>query len=287
MVSCDDREMTIAVTGVTGRVGGRVAHALSGQGVPVRLLVRDPRRAPELDGATVRVAVYGRDCAPALEGVATLLMVSGSENLRRVAEHRAFIDDAAEAGVEHVVYTSFVGAGPDAAFLLARDHGDTEEALRASGMRWTMLRDNIYLDDLARWVGEDGAIRGPAGDGRLAGVAIDDVARVAVAALLDPRRHAGRTYELTGPEALSLDEVAATIEQATGRAVRYVRETHEEAIASRASHGAAEWQVAAWISTYTAIERGELGVVSGDVERITGQPALDLASVLARNPLTI
>lgn len=272
----------IGVTGATGHIGGAVATALAQAGVPLRLLVRDPRRAPDLPGATVHRLDYGRDATGALDGVSTLLLVSGAESVDRVAEHRAVIDDAAEAGVDHVVYTSFVGAGPDATFTLARDHGATEEHLRASGMAWTFLRDNLYLDLVPLFAGPDDVLRGPAGEGRFAGVARADVAAVATAVLLDPRRHAGRTYQLTGPEPLSLHDVAAAVRAATGRDVRYHAESPAEAYASRAVFGAPDWQVEAWVSTYTAIAAGELEQVTDDVERLVGRPPLSLAGVLAQ-----
>ncbi len=138
----------------------------------------------------------------ALDGVRTLFLVSAAEDAERLAQHRTAVDAAAAAGVEHVVYTSFLGAAPDATFTLARDHAATEEMLRASGMSWTFLRDALYADFLPLMVGEDGVLRGPAGDGRVAAVATDDVAAAAVAVLRDPAAHAGRTYELTGPQAL-------------------------------------------------------------------------------------
>ena len=103
---------------------------------------------------------------------------------------------------------------------------------------------------------EDGAIRGPADDGRVALVAQDDIA--AVAMLREPTAHAGRTYDLTGPEELALAEVAAVLSAVTGRAVLYVPSTVEEALASRAFYGAPDWQVEAWVSTYTAIAAGEM-----------------------------
>ena len=127
----------LGVTGATGHLGGLVAQTLAAAGVAQRLLVRDPRRAPQLPGAEVAAVTYGRDALAALDGIRTLLMVSAAESPDRVAEHVAFLDDAAEAGVEHVVYTSFVGAGPSATFTLARDHGATEEHVRRSGLRWT------------------------------------------------------------------------------------------------------------------------------------------------------
>ncbi len=183
-------------------------------------------------------------------------MVSGAEDRDRVAQHKSFIDAAVQAGVRHLVYTSFINAGPDATFTLARDHWATEEYIRASGLRFTFLRDNLYADFFPLMVGEDGVIRGPAGEGRVAAVAQDDLAEVAAGVLVTPTSHEGVTYNLTGPEALTLDEVAAIISAATGRTVAYYPETIEDAYASRAQYGAPDWQVEAWVSTYTSIAAG-------------------------------
>ncbi|WP_369259102.1 SDR family oxidoreductase [Geodermatophilus amargosae] len=275
-------QVPVAVTGATGQVGGRVARRLAAAGIPQRLLLRDPSRAPRLPGATVAVAPYadGDAVRRALEGVHTVFMVSASESADRADQHRAFVDAAAAAGVQHLVYLSFQGAAPDATFTLARDHWATEEHVRARGLLHTFLRDSLYADFLPGLVGEDGVIRGPAGDGRVAAVAQDDVADAAVAVLRDPAPHAGRTHDLTGPHALTLTEVAGTIAAVTGRPVRYSPETVEEAFASRASYGAPDWQVEAWVSTYTAIAAGEMADVSTAVEDLTGRPATAFEQLL-------
>ena len=274
----------LAVTGSTGWLGGLVARDLADRGVAQRLLVRDVSRAPELLGSVAAQCSY-RDvdaARAALEGAETLFMVSAAESEDRLDEHRAFVDAAAAAGVRHVVYVSFFGAAPDATFTLARDHAATEEHLRASGMAWTFLRDNLYLEFMDHMVGDDGVIRGPAADGRAAVVSHEDIARVAVAVLLDPASHAGATYDLTGPEALTFAEMAATITEVTGREVRFHDETLEEAYASRAVYGAPDWQVDAWVSTYTAIANGELDVVSAAVPQLTGHPASSLRESLVQ-----
>src|SRR6188472_3914456 len=112
---------TLAVTGSTGGLGGRVARRLAASDVEQRLLVRDPTRAPTLDGAVpVTFRDYGdHDSAvAALQGVTTLFMVSAAEHERRLEQHHAFVDAAAEAGVRHVVYTSFSSAAEDSTFTL-------------------------------------------------------------------------------------------------------------------------------------------------------------------------
>lgn len=265
----------IAVTGSTGAVGGRVARDLAARGIPQRLLVRDASRAPELAGAEVRVAGYSDAdaAAAALAGIETLFMVSASESADRVEHHRTFVEAAARAGVRSIVYTSFLAAAPDAVFTLGRDHAATEEIIRASGMSWTFLRDNFYMDMMELFAGDDGVIRGPAGDGRCSLVSRSDVAATAVAVLLDPAAHTDTAYDLTGPEALTLADVAEKISAVRGHPVRYLDETLDEAYASRAVYGAPPWQVDAWVSTYTAIASGDLARVSGDVEAVTGRPA--------------
>ncbi|HEY3408789.1 MAG TPA: SDR family oxidoreductase [Propionicimonas sp.] len=274
----------LGITGSTGRLGGRVARRLADAGSPQRLLVRDLSRAPRLAGATAVPGSYadGKAVTAALGGLRTVLMVSGSESPDRMDQHRAFIDAAAAAGVQQVVYISFYGAAPDCTFTLGRDHFATEEYLRASGMDFTFLRDNLYADFFPAMVGDDGVIRGPAAQGSVAAVAQDDIADAAVAVLLDPEAHSGATYSLTGPAALTLDEVAAVLTETQGRPVAYHPETVPEAYASRAVYDAPAWQVDAWVSTYTAIAAGELAGVTDDVERLSGHPATSLADLLRR-----
>lgn len=273
----------VAVTGSTGAVGRMVAHSLAELGVPLRLLVRDRSRAPTLPGTSVRRVSYGQEelAKEALRGVKTLFMVSGAESADRLEQHRSFVDSAAAAGVQHVVYTSFVGAAPDATFTLARDHFYTEQHIRKSGMAWTFLRDSFYLDILEHFVGDDGVLRGPAGRGRCAFVARSDVARVAVEILLKPWVHADKTYDLTGREALGMTQVAETISRVRGRPVTYLDETLEQAYESRAVYGAPRWQVEAWVSTYTAIASGAMSAVSPAVKQLTGLDPLTLEQVLS------
>jgi NAD(P)H dehydrogenase (quinone) len=278
-----ERASTLAVTGSTGRLGGRVARLLAAAGTAQRLVVRDPSRAPSLPGCTVAVAEYDDTGAvrAALAGASTVFMVSGAEHRDRVAQHRCFIDAAGAAGVEHIVYTSFYAAAPDATFTLARDHWATEEHLRASGMSYTILRDNLYADFLPLFADEHGVLRGPAGTGRVSAVAIADIADAAAAVLRQPSAHAGAAYDLTGPEALTLAEAAEILSRVTGRTFTYHPETVAEAYASREQYGAPKWQVDAWVSTYTAIASGELAAVTDHVARLTGRPATTLADLVA------
>jgi NAD(P)H dehydrogenase (quinone) len=273
----------LAVTGSTGALGGLVARGLAERGVAQRLLARTPARAPVLEGAVALPFSFADrpSAVAALRGATTLLMVSASESADRLDQHRTFVDAAVEAGVGHIVYTSFYGAGPACTFTLGRDHWATEQHIRAAGVHFTFLRDNFYLDFLPDTVGTDGVIRGPAGGGRVAAVARADVARVAVAVLADPATHRDATYDLTGPEALTLADAARIIGAATGREVSYHDETIEEAYASRRRWEAPDWQYDAWVSTYTAIARGEVDGVSDDVERLTGTRPRTLAELLA------
>ena len=277
----------IAVTGATGQLGGRVTRRLADASVDQVLVVRDPSRAPDLPRTRVTQASFDDFAAgrAALTGVPVVLMVSASEDPDRVAQHRTFVDAAVAAGVQHLVYTSFYGAAPDATFTFARDHHETEQHIRASGVPFTFLRDNTYADFLPMMIGEDGALRGPAGDGRISPVALDDVADAAVAVVLDPAAHAGRTYDLTGPQALTLDEVAAILTAARGRPVRYEPETIEQAYASRAGYGAPDWLVDGWVSTCTAIAAGELAGVSDDVARLTGRRATSFGELACATAL--
>jgi uncharacterized protein YbjT (DUF2867 family) len=273
----------LAVTGSTGGLGGMVARQLAVAGTAQRLLVRDAARAPELEGAVPLVFSYADAelSAKALEGVKVLFMVSAAEAEDRLQQHYSFIDAAAAAGVQHVVYTSFYGAAPDSVFTLGRDHFATEARIRASGMDFTFLRDNFYLDFLPLLTGEDGVIRGPAGKGVVSAVSREDIARCAVAVLRDPALHVGTTYNLTGPEEITLARAAAVLTAETGRSISYHPETVDEGYASRASYGAPPWQVDAWVSTYTAIAAGELAGPTSAVHELTGREPLSLEQFLA------
>ena len=272
---------TLAITGASGHIGGTAARLL-GDRVD-RLILRDPSRAPRVDGdPEVRVATYADAAAmrAALDGVDVLLLVSGAEAQDRLEQHRTAVRAAADAGVQHVVYTSFDGAAADADFTLGRDHWHTEQAIRDSGMAWTFLRDSFYLDFFPLFADDDGVISGPAGDGRVAAVARADVAEAAAAVLRDPEAHERATYRLTGGEAVSFREAAERMTTALGRPFRFVDQTLEEAYASRRALSDQQWQLDAWVSTYTAIGSGELAATTGDVQRLTDHAPRTLEQAL-------
>jgi NAD(P)H dehydrogenase (quinone) len=275
----------IAVTGSTGALGGRVAARLAAAGVRQRLVVRDPARAPDLPNVEIAQATY--DDAEALReafaGTDAVFLVSAAEHPERVRQHLTAVDAVAAAGVERVVYTSFLNASPHATFTLARHHWVTEERLREHDLAYTALRDSIYLDFLPFMAGAEGVIRGPADNGRVAMVARDDIADVAVAVLLGDG-HERATYDITGGELHTVAEYAAELSEVTGREVSFVDETIEEAWQSRASYGAPDWEVEGWITTYTAIASGELAVVSDTVERLAGHPPTTLRQLIERDP---
>ena len=275
--------MTIGVTGASGNLGGRVAHELSVRGMRQRLIVRDPAAAPQLAGADVAVAAYEdtEAMAKALEGIGTLLLVSGHEDPDRVSVHRSAVRGAAMAGVERIVYTSFMGAAPNATFPYARDHSATEMAIREAGINLTSMRNTMYADFAPQFVGTDGVIRAPAGHGRIAWVARADVARLAAVLLVEPG-HKGQIYDVSGPHAIDLHETARILTKATRRAITYHAETLQEARTSRAGHP--DWLVEGWIGSYLMLDTGEASVTSHTIEQLTGQRPMTLAEFLAAEP---
>ncbi len=274
----------IGVTGSTGQLGGRVAARLAAQGQHQRLLVRDFARAPQLPGAEVVQASYedGPSMRAALDGIQTLFLVSGWGS-SRLEQHYSAIDAAVIAGVERIVYTSFLAAAPQATFTHAREHYLTEQHIRASGRRYTFLRPTFYLDRAPRWVSPEGIIQGPAGNGTISWVSRDDLADVTVA-VLTTNGHDGASYDITGSQAFTLAEAAEEFSRATGLPASYQPETLEEARASRARFNPTDWELEAWVSTYVAIATGEMSVVSHTVEALTGHAPQTFADYLRQHP---
>jgi uncharacterized protein YbjT (DUF2867 family) len=276
----------IGVTGATGGVGGRVARRLAEHGIEQRLLVRDEARAPTLEHADV--AVFdgyedGDGLRRALDGVGTLFLVSAAEDPARVLLHKTAVDAAVAAGVRRIVYTSFVGAAPDATFTFARDHFHTEEHVKGSGVPWTFLRHSLYIDFVPLLCPPEGVIRGPADEGRVAAVSRDDIADVA-AAVLTGEEHEGQTYDVTGIEAFTMGEAAAELSRVTGRHITFEEETLEEARESRRPSGEPDYVIEGWVTTYAAIAAGELEAISDCVERFCDREPQRLGDWLRANP---
>lgn len=307
----------LAVTGATGQIGGRVAARIALLGLPQRLIVRDPSRAPCLPGADIfQVSSYGDPVAmgKALSGVKTMFLVSAQELMgvikqsedRNVAmsyydrlhQHISAVSAAAAVGVQRVVYLSFLNAAPDATFILAREHFRTEEFIRSTGVAFTFLRQGLYMDNVPQHVMSDDVIRAPAGQGRVAWIARDDIADVVVA-VMTGNGHKGQTYNVTGPEALTMEETAERLSTIIGRRISYQALTpheariyrnmsrmidHEVARQTTTGRGITEPELEGWISHYLQIATGEAGPVSDSVPRLAGHPAQSLPDYLEKHP---
>ena len=275
----------IVVTGSTGHVGRLVAEELADRGEPVRLLVREPSRAPELPGAEVVVADYGRPelLAAALHEGDRVFMVSLHEGPeRRVPLHRSFVEAAARAGVAKVVYLSFANASRDATFIHARSHGETEEILADSGVAWAAIRNTMYADHIPGWFDPDGVAREPLGEARMSFSYRPELAK-AIAVVLTEPGHDGQVYDITTPESVSLHDLAHIAAEVTGDPYAYEPATDEEWDERWRALGRSGWELEAGHTSYEAIRAGELDVVTDDYRTLTGLEPLTVYEIVDRH----
>lgn len=279
-----------ALTGASGQLGRLVLQHLS-ERVPANQLVaitRDPRRLDDLasTGIAIRRANFTDPSSlpPAFAGVTRLLIISTDDltSGQRAEHHRAAITAATAAGVAHLVYTSFVGADASSPNPLPRDHGLTEAALADSGATWTALRNNAYADALPTLLGlilSPSELSLPTGDARTSWVTRDDCARVAAAALLADTPPQG-ALDVTGPEALSLPEVAARLSRLHGHPLT-IRTLDDDALTARIAANGLPPQAASGLATMLAsIARTGSDGITDTVSRLTGQPATPVDAVL-------
>ena len=274
----------IAVTGVTGNLGGMVSRLCKKNGIEVRNLARNVEKAEKLGFSNVFKSSYDKseDTVKSLEGIEVLFMVSGSENPNRVQQHKDFIDAAKIAGVSHIIYLSFYNASKNSIFTLGRDHYATEEYIKENGFKYTFLRDNFYADFFVDLCREYGEIKGPAGNGKVSAVVRSDVSEVVAKILENPGKCENQTLNMTGPEELSMDEIVKTVSKYFGKEIKYIEETVEEAYESRKIWKAEQCENDSWVSTYTAIAENEQSGISNDIEKVLGRKATSLVEYLEK-----
>jgi NAD(P)H dehydrogenase (quinone) len=275
--------MSLVITGASGQLGRLVTAELlkTVDAAELLLLTRTPE-ALDVPGATVRAFDWNAATPEAFDGGERMLLISGSEIGSRVEGHKAAVDAAVAAGVGFIAYTSIPNPSDNNPIAVAAEHRATEEHIRASGARWTMLRNNIYGEiqvpayQTALATGRLVTNGGPVGF-----VARADCARAA-AAVLAGGDHDGREYDITGPEALGPVELAALFSELGGKPVEPVVVSDGEYAAGLAQHAGMPEAVASVYATFGRGARlGYSAVVSPAVEELTGNAPLPLREVLA------
>lgn len=281
--------MRILVTGAGGHLGRATTARLAGLVSPAELVLvtRHPPALSPPAGVTVREGDFDapETLTDAFAGCDRMLLISTGDLGRRAVQHRAALEAAVRAGVRHVVYTSMIRPEPDhPAGTWAQEHLRTEEALRGCGTGWTVLRNGYYADSLlpvAAQAVEQGQLVTNSGQGRIAYVSRDDCAAVA-AAVLTGDGHQGRTYDVTGGEALDAEEVCARLSTIGGRLVSPVLLDDDAFTARLVSAGLPEAAARLVAGFGTAARNGYYQQVSPAVQTLTGSPPRTLGDVLAR-----
>lgn len=274
---------TILVTGATGTVGSALLEHLSGSGVRVRALVRDPGKSETVEKLGHEAVVGDMDkpytLSPALEGVEKVFLLSAPEP-RQAELQSNLVRAASAAGVRHVVKLSVIGIGTGLESTpLGRLHRETEEEIERSGMHWTHLRPNGFMQNtlmFAPTVRAQGAFYAPFGDARVSYVDARDVAAVAAAALTG-EGHEGMAYDITGPESLSYPDVARGLYEALGREVSYVEVPVEAARAAMTGAGMSEWLADALVELFGFYRSGGAERVTDSVRETTGRAPIPFA----------
>jgi uncharacterized protein YbjT (DUF2867 family) len=278
----------ILISGASGNAGGAVLHAARAAGLPVRAMYRDQKdAAAAAGGVTAAIADFGdRDSLlAALNGIERVYLVCGP--IPQLIELESSMIDACQAaGVRHVVLNSALGAGQFAKSFPSW-HAEVEAKLQASGLGYTILRPNGFMQNIVTYNAESiragNAIYAAMGDARTSLVDVRDVGAAAAAILGEPARHNGKIYELNGPEAISNAEIAGRISRIVGRDIAYIDIPEAAQRQAMLGAGMPAWQVTAILELQEYYRTGACANVDDVVAELLGRPALTLDAYLDEN----
>lgn len=283
----------ILVTGATGHFGKATLQALLAKGIPaqhITALVRNETAATELTAQGLNTAVADYDdyasLVTAFRGIEKLLFISGSDVLKRLSQHENVINAAIDAGVKHIVYTSFQRKDETEAsplWIVAQSHIQTERWLEQSGIAYTILKNNLYMDFLPGFIEENvlesGVLYVPAGQGKVGAVLRSEMAEAA-AVILTTANHEGKVYDFTNTKALSYEEIAITIAAVSGKKINYVSPSEVDYKTVLSHHGVPEEAIGIFASFAIAQAKGELDAESQDLVKLLGRPPLPITDFL-------
>lgn len=272
--------MMILVTGATGKVGSEAVRLLAAQHHPTRALVRDPSRAPQ-DGTETAIGDFDRPVTldAAMRGIDTVLLVSPAVPAQEIA----VIDSAVRQGVAHVVKVTSK-ASADSPVDRRRGQAQIEAHLEATGLSYTLLRSNAYMQNLLALAPMIRQTRGflmSAGAGQVGMIDARDVAATAVAVATTPGKHVGQAYWLTGPDLISYADVASELSAQLGHPVEYRQISPAEHLAAMIQAGLPEAVATSNAQAFGLIAEGDAAWLSPDVESITGTAPRTLRTFVA------
>lgn len=273
----------VLVTGATGSTGSAVLEQLLRRDVAVRVMVRRDSDVARFRALGAEVAVADFDdasaSAAALAGARRVYLVTPSSE-HAEAQQRRFAELAVEAGVEHIVKLSQLGANESSPVRFLRWHAAVEGHIRQLGAGYTFLRPNLFFQGLfafAPTIARDGRFYAPIGDARVSAVDVRDIAAVAAAALTEPDHgHEGKTHTITGPAAITHGEIAMALSDATGRDIAFV-DVPPDAFRASLADVLPAWQLDGLVEDYAHYARGEAADVLPTVAELTERQPRDIA----------
>ncbi len=280
--------MKILVTGATGTIGSQVATALLDANADVRVGLRDPSKGTALRAQGAEVVRFDFEdettFGEAFAGVERVFLLTPFvEKFVPVVERVA--KAARAAGTRFIARMSALGADPQADDGLSKQHGQAEAAVKATGVDWTVVRPTFFQDNVLNYQGAavaDGAFYGASRGGRTAYVSSKDIGEVVARVLLDPSAHAGQTYTLTGPAAVSDDEFAAALSKTAARPIRYVDLSSEQLLQGQLAAGTPAWMAEHLVALEGVKAAGWAAEATTAVQDVLGRPAEPIAAFLER-----
>ena len=266
----------ILVTGATGRTSSEVLRALLAKGEQVRALVRDPQTAGAIQGPGVELVAGDLEKPEtwdaASQGVEKVFLLS-PEGPQMAELHGKFADAAKRAGVRHLVRMSMLVSNPDSPLVIAKWHGEADQSVANSGIPYTIIRPAPFMQIIlgsATMIASDDMFSGAQGEGKVGVIDTRDIGNV-VATILTSDGHEGKTYPLTGPEALSMGELAGKLSAVLGKEVKYVNVSQEKAKADLMAMGMPDWMADGWVAIAMMISSGAANMVTPMVQEVTGK----------------